>query len=454
MSDTIVGTDLGSALRAAHAAVDELLTAPLEPATEDELLDSWRELERLARRLPAVEHRFVNEARTRSLPATFACRGMTQFLRQLLRLHPHEAKARATAAEAAGPRTALTGEPLPPIYPEIAAAQQSGEISPRHADLVVKTIQGLPDVVQVEHPELEAELVGHARRFDPAQCAKLAHRVMDWLNPDGILDDVAHRERSRGFDLRRRADGSGRFEGEATAELAERLQVLFDSLAGPKQETNGVKDPRTATQRRHDALLDGLTRLQTSDTLPSAGGVSATIVLTMTPEQYLNPTGLVRTGHGALVPAEQALDWAGLNHRVIGVVIDRMKGITHYSDIQRCFTEQQRLAMIARDGGCSFPGCDTAPGWCEAHHIVPWQDSRRTSVDNGTLVCGYHHREHERLGWRAELINGQVGWIPPKWLDKDQQLRFNTAHSPAGLGSPGRPPDCPQGIFRIARRQA
>ncbi|HET8582272.1 MAG TPA: DUF222 domain-containing protein, partial [Jatrophihabitans sp.] len=363
--------DLGSALRAAHEVVDELMTAPLELATEDELLDSWRELERLARRLPAVEHRLVNEAQTRSLPATFACRGMTQFLRQLLRLHPHEAKARAANAEAAGPRTALTGEPLPPIYPEIAAAQQSGEISPRHAGLVVKTIQGLPDVVQVEHPELEAELVGHARRFDPHQCAKLAHRVTDWLNPDGILDDLAHRERSRGFELRRRADGSGRFEGEATAELAERLQVLFDALAAPKKEQNGVKDPRTATQRRHDALLDGLTRLQTSDTLPTAGGAAATLVVTMTSEQYLSGKGLVRTGHGAYVPAEQALDWAGLNHRIIGVVIDKLKGITHYSDLQRCFTEQQRLAMIARDGGCSFPGCHTAPGWCQAHHLTP-----------------------------------------------------------------------------------
>ncbi|HET8583246.1 MAG TPA: HNH endonuclease signature motif containing protein, partial [Jatrophihabitans sp.] len=127
---------------------------------------------------------------------------------------------------------------------------------------------------------------------------------------------------------------------------------------------------------------------------------------------------------------EQALDWAGLNHRVIGVVIDKLKGITHYSDLQRCFTEQQRLAMIARDGGCSFPGCDTPPRLCQAHHLIPWQDGGPTSVDNGTLICGYHHREHERLGWRAQLINGHVGWIPPKWLDKDQQPRFNDAHHP------------------------
>jgi hypothetical protein len=171
MSGTTLATDLASALRAAHAAVDELMAAPLELVSEDELLDSWRELELLARRLPAVEHRLVNEARTRSLPGKFACRGMTQFLRQLLRLHPQEAKARAANAEAAGPRTALTGEPLPPIYPEIAAAQAESAISPRHAGLVVKTIEKLPDVVQVEHPELEAELVGHSPPVRPVHSA-------------------------------------------------------------------------------------------------------------------------------------------------------------------------------------------------------------------------------------------------------------------------------------------
>jgi hypothetical protein len=27
-------------------------------------------------------------------------------------------------------------------------------------------------------------------------------------------------------------------------------------------------------------------------------------------------------------------------------------------------------------------------------------------VDNGTLLCGYHHRSVEPLGWRVHMTNG------------------------------------------------
>ena len=46
--------------------------------------------------------------------------------------------------------------------------------------------------------------------------------------------------------------------------------------------------------------------------------------------------------------------------------------------------------MIARDLGCSFPGCTAPPAWCQAHHITDFSLTRRTSVDDGTLLCGFH----------------------------------------------------------------
>src|SRR5699024_1703344 len=40
---------------------------------------------------------------------------------------------------------------------------------------------------------------------------------------------------------------------------------------------------------------------------------------------------------------------------------------------RRLATEKQLAILAGRDQGCTFPGCDTPPGWCEAHHIVPGQ---------------------------------------------------------------------------------
>lgn len=429
MSGTAVMTDLASAIAGAHAAVDELQAAPLDLATEDELLGLWRELERLARRLPSVEHRLVPEAETRGLPGSYGCRSTGQFLRNLLRLDPGEAHARAAAADAAGPRRATTGEPLPPAYPAVAAAQAAGIISPRHARIVTETVEHLPDPARwAKAEQVESQLVEYATVFDPRQLARLALRVRDCLDPDGVLHDTAHRERTRGLCLHRRADGSGHLEGECTAELAERLDVLFDAFAAPKPEIDGVKDPRTAAQRRHDALLDALAMLQRGDCLPKTTGVPATIVVTMTGEQYVTGHGLAVTGHGALVPAQEALRWAGADHRRLAVVLDKVRGITGYSSTQRIFTEQQRLALIARDSGCTFVGCDAPPAWCEVHHLVDYADGGATSLDNAALVCRHDHRHRIGQGWRAELINGRVGWIPPRWIDPRQVPRFNTRH--------------------------
>jgi hypothetical protein len=228
--------------------------------------------------------------------------------------------------------------------------------------------------------------------------------------------------------LRRRADGSGRLEGECTPELAEHLDVVFDALAGPKPAQDGAQDPRTAAQRRHDALLDAFTYLARTDALPNTGGVQATIVLTMSEQSYLTGTGLALTSHGALIPAREALRWAGADHRILGVMMNSMKAITAYSSTHRTFTEQQRLAIFARDLGCSFPGCDAPPGWTQIHHITDWAHGGPTSIDNGTLICRNDHRNRIREGWRAEMINGRVGWKPPPHIDPDQKPRFNTLH--------------------------
>jgi hypothetical protein len=313
----------------------------------------------------------------------------------------------------------------------VAAAQAEGAISPRHAQVVVDTVERLPDALQRDHADhVEADLVAHARRFDPRQLAKLAARTRDWLDPDGTLADADYRDQARGLTLRRRVDGSGQLNGELSAECAERLDVLFAALAAPRPEAGGVKDSRSAAQRRHDALLDALALVQRSEQLPRTTGVQATVILTMTAEQYESRLGLARTGHGALVPTGRVVDWAGADHRVLAVVLDKIRGISGYSSLQRCFTEQQRLAIYVRDRGCTFPGCEVPAQWCEAHHVIDHADGGPTDTGNAALVCRHDHRHRIAEGWHAELIDGRVAWIPPPWIDPQQAPRFNELHHP------------------------
>jgi hypothetical protein len=89
----------------------------------------------------------------------------------------------------------------------------------------------------------------------------------------------------------------------------------------------------------------------------------------------------------------------------------------------RLATDDQYRALVARDGGCRWPGCDKPASWCEVDHLVPWHAGGRTDLDNLVLLCAAHHTEKHRAGTVVvgdatdlEIIrpDGVVMWCPPK----------------------------------------
>jgi hypothetical protein len=70
-----------------------------------------------------------------------------------------------------------------------------------------------------------------------------------------------------------------------------------------------------------------------------------------------------------------------------------------------------RRAIIERDRGCRFVGCDRRPEWCDIDHVVPWEEHGPTAVWNGLLLCRHHHRAKRRDGWWPTLHeDGAVTW--------------------------------------------
>ena len=150
-----------------------------------------------------------------------------------------------------------------------------------------------------------------------------------------------------------------------TAECAEHLATALDALTQPQPTAESGPDPRTATQRRHDAFTQILQLNARARLLPRAGGIATTVLLTMDADTWIRGQGSATTGHGYTLSAQTAKRWAGADTRLILTLLDKTKAVTAYSTGHRIFTEQQRLAIIARDRGCTFPGCDAGPQWCE-----------------------------------------------------------------------------------------
>jgi hypothetical protein len=85
------------------------------------------------------------------------------------------------------------------------------------------------------------------------------------------------------------------------------------------------------------------------------------------------------------------------------------------------------MALIARDAGCSFPGCTHPPSFCDRHHILDWILGGPTDLENLTLLCRYHHTHFLQKGWTCRINpDGLPEWIPPRWIDQDQQPHINT----------------------------
>lgn len=412
---------------------EQLTVDPVVGLTDGQLLEALREHERIDRVRAHARHALVAEAAARNLGGRHGCRSTAVFLSQLLRIGYGEARARVVAAENLGPRRALTSEPLEPIYPVAAAAQAQGEISAEHAKIVIDTVEKLPETVRAALEDaVEEQLVTAARTLDPRRLALVAERLLAHVDPDGKLDDAEARHRRRNAQFGRRADGSGFGSFEADLELAELLATVFAALGKPVPGPGGEPDQRSSGQRRHDALRDALQAALRAETLPSTAGCTTTVVLTGTAEQFATGTGLVRTGTGALIPTAEANRWASSDSRFLAILTGTGDRLISHSLCQRLFSETQRLVMAARDNGCSFPGC-TAPPWlCQAHHITDWAFGGKTSITNGTLLCGYHHREFARLGWACQVINQQPHWTPPTWWDPAQKPLINTAHDPPG----------------------
>ena len=65
----------------------------------------------------------------------------------------------------------------------------------------------------------------------------------------------------------------------------------------------------------------------------------------------------------------------------------------------RYANRHHRRALLARDGGCIFPGCDRPASWCDVHHVDEWDANGPTDIDNIGLLCRHHHRVTHRPGW-------------------------------------------------------
>ncbi|BCI90139.1 hypothetical protein NIIDMKKI_53450 [Mycobacterium kansasii] len=156
------------------------------------------------------------------------------------------------------------------------------------------------------------------------------------------------------------------------------------------------RDTRSQCQRQHDALVAGLRALLASGDLGSHNGLPVSIVVTTTLKDLEAAAGRARTGGGTRVPMSQLIRWAATSHHYLAV-FDQAKPLALFHT-KRFASLAQRLMLLAKNGGCTKPGCDAPAYHSQAHHVSGWRNTHCTDIHDLTLACGVDNRLAEE-GW-------------------------------------------------------
>jgi hypothetical protein len=333
-----------------------------------------------------------------------------------------------------------------PALPATAAAERGGLIDSGHVGVIRKFFATLPDAVDAATREdAEAKLALVATGYRPDQLAEYARVFKDCLKPDGdFLPEGPQRGAKRAITLgKQQPDGMSKISGHITAEFRATMEPVLAKLGAPgmcnpddevpvldgRAPAEAVdRDTRTQAQRNHDGLQAALRAVLRSKTLGQHHGLATSIILTTTLAELEAGAGRALTAGGTLLSMDEVLRLASPAHAYLAI-FDQDKTLALYHS-KRLASPEQRLVLLAKDRGCTRPGC-TVPGyWTQVHHLRGWLANRRTHIDELTLACGPDNRMVElRKYITRRNAHGDTEWIPPGHLDYGQP-RTNCMHHP------------------------
>ena len=446
----------------------DLAAVPPAMATDDELCAFTVEVERAGRLIDALRTQAAAEINERSafglaargsaradgLSDKYGFRKGAQLLEFLTRVSPAEASRRVRIGAATIDNTNLIGDVLPPKHPRVAEALKAGEIGVDSANIIIRCLdQASPHSTPEEIAVAETELVTAAGRDSADLIGVQARAWREALDADGAepRDERIHRLRS--FRIgRENENGLTPFSGVADPYFAALLRTAINNANKPGVEPRflseadrqtglsivesddpemgagevieSVADPRTRDQRNYDVLQGVVTAgLRSTGTKTGEMRELAQVTAVITMQDLNSGTGVAWLDDVAepisSAKAEEVVCATGLAKIIIGENGEPLYLGKH----KRYFSAAQMRALAVRDGACVWPGCGASAAWCDGHHVIAYADGGPTDIDNGVLLCPYHHHKLHRSGFQIRMIDARPHMLLTPAMDASQKWR-------------------------------
>src|SRR4051794_38694776 len=324
-------------------------------------------------RQEAAFARWARAAHTRGVGALDGAASTAAWLRAQARMREGDARAAIQAGE------------VSELLAETGAAWRAGEVSSAAMRMIAAArVDGHDDT----YAKCEPSFLDLARRHDLRYLRRATAHFRRLALADGT-EPSAH----DGLHISRLYDGVTVIKGELSDLAAETVVTALHAYADPPEE----QCPKTTSKRYAEALV----RI-----------CEVALAHTGTPERARAQVSIV-------------VDWKTLMERQPGRLDGEFTGPIHPRDIERLLcdcdisrvvtgpdslpvdvgrmrrnpTPAKRRALVERDGGCRWPGCDRPAGFCDAHHVRPWFPDGETSLTNLVLLCSHHHHVTHKPGW-------------------------------------------------------
>ncbi|MFL6089009.1 MAG: DUF222 domain-containing protein [Aeromicrobium sp.] len=186
------------------------------------------------------------------------------------------------------------------------------------------------------------------------------------------------------------------------------LKTILDAYTAPRRDhLDPAEDPYETHEHKQGIAFSQLLQHIPTDQLPTTGGTPIRVVVTIDESKLQSNVAAATLATGERLSAGQLRRLAA-NHGIIPMVLGSDSIPIDLGRTQRLFTKAQRDALAVMDGGCTAPGCDRPPSWCEVRHTDPWQTGGMTNLDNATLHCSACHHRADQEHWKYKRIRGRM----------------------------------------------
>lgn len=459
-----ITAQLAAATSAARAAMT-LRDAPT--LVDSDLLEAVGSVEELGRTVDALRVALAAEVHERSrstlgsdrLSYRNGCRNSYELIARITQIAEATAARRCRLGASIRSRESLTGEPLPPKFPAVAEAMDAGELGIDTASAITTALGAVehraePGMFAVA----ERGLVGCALGVDtatgepitPFTADQTRIQAVQWqvaLDPDGVRSRENQAMLDRAVRKVGKRGGVIRYTLDLMPEISGVFDRVIESCVSPKTtgrfltpeelaESLVTGDSRTPAQQRHDAFAAMVGAASRSAELPTLGGATPTVLVSVAASDLEAGTGagwIDGVDEPISTDAVKQFICTGGIQKAFFAPNGKLIGL---GSPERCFTPQQRRAISLRDGGCVIPGCGIPAGWAEIHHVLEHSRGGPTHTSNGALLCWYHHHTIETSGWEVRMTDGVPYVRPPIWIDSKREWR--RASKSRALAPPGR----------------